>query len=627
MEPAIGFFSSFNARHLDAEQVAKSFVPSKKFNRLLAVQNSLLVGARGSGKTHMLKMLQPKALNAWDHMEAEAIREKIPYWGIFVPADEAWRQQIELAAAELDGNVQERFRLAVFSTHVERSLIDCFLQLTYDRPIHDRGFAKVTLATDVESEVCRTIAHSWKLRPRIHSLQGLRQALVDRAADLYECSESSLGLDDLLNDCQTQCIQAVLRAVNAFDSAIGRFEGRWCLLFDELEIAPPEVQKLLFRSLRSTDQKLMFKLALSPSTEASSVLNQVSGPSSGNDFEEISLYTDAKESAAFCQSLWEHLSRGTAAEHLPPTAVLRHSAFHEPDSSKPYGKGGRWQEASSRLAAKDPSYVAFLKEYGLDPKKLDLASPALKNSVVRKIGPVVGFRDFMLKADPAAIVSGRSKIRNDKSRPSKLYSGWEVLCLVTEGNPRWFTGIARSLLIDRQGSVSGRELSVEQQYEVLLSAARKFMAYVATIPSAAPSVANAGEGGLKTLVDQLVDAFRTEVLEGPFVLDPVLSFQVDEGISEDVKQAIFDGLYAGAFIPVGDIDRQFAFSRNLEGQRLRLTYLISPLMYLPLRTGKERKLSTLLRRSAQRLGVRQHGLRRKIRVQADPSRQVSLFNE
>jgi hypothetical protein len=70
VENASGFFSSFNARHLDAEQIAKTFVPSLRFTQLLALQNSLLVGARGSGKTHMLKMLQPKALNAWSHEDS-----------------------------------------------------------------------------------------------------------------------------------------------------------------------------------------------------------------------------------------------------------------------------------------------------------------------------------------------------------------------------------------------------------------------------------------------------------------------------------------------------------------------------------------------------------------------------
>ncbi len=619
----IGFFSGFNARHLGAEQVAKSFVPNKKFTQLLAIQNSLLVGPRGSGKTHMLKMLQPKALNAWTHSDADSVRSTITYWGVFVPADEAWRQQIEFAGEILTHEVQAQFRLAVFTTHVQRSFIDCCLQLTHDRPESDRAYAYAPLSTALEAEVCRDMAKSWQLSPRVHSLLGLRQALVDRAADLYECVDFPERLKSVLDVCQTQCVQAVLRAANAFDSAVQRYDGRWCLMFDELEIAPPEVQSLLFRSLRSTDQKLIFKLALSPSTEAANVFQKDAGPSSGNDFDEISLYSDLKESALFCSALWDQLAAGTPSEHLTPISILRHSPFHEPDSAKPYGPRGKWHEASKRLAIKDSSYTKLLSRYGLDPKRLGAAPPELKNSVVRKIGPLVGFRDFMLKPVSGGDATHRTVVRSDKSRPAQLYTGWEVLCLVTEGNPRWFTGIVKNLLLHRQSTTSGKELSPEVQYKVLLEASKKFMDYVATIPSTA-NIDGSGEGGLKALMSKLVQAFREEVLVKPFSLDPVLSFQVDDSISQGTQQAIFDGLYAGAFIPVSEIDRQFAFSRKLAGQRLRLTYLISPSEFLPLRTGKDRKLSTLLGRMNSTKGMPRAP--KLIHKAVDPS-QASLFNE
>jgi hypothetical protein len=618
VDNASGFFSSFNARHLDAEQVANTFVPSPRFTQLLGLQNSLLVGARGSGKTHMLKMLQPKALNAWKHPSADSIRSSIPYWGIFVPADEAWRQQVDAASESFSFELQDQFRLAVFTTHVERSLIDCFLQLTYDKSAIDHGFGRVEIQRNVEVEICKSLAQSWKLHLRIHSFIGVRQALVDRLASLYEALDDDDAAKGLLRECQRQPVQAVLQGTYAFDSAIGRFGGRWCLMFDELEIAPVEVQKLLFRSLRSTDQTLIFKLALSPSAEAASIFHENLGPSSGNDFDEISLYSDSKETQAFCEMLWERLARGTTAEFLKPSAVLGHSLFHEPESVNPYDKRGKWQISSTSLARKDPSYVSFLSQYNVDPYDLSIAPPNLRSSLIRKIGPMVGFRDFMFKFNAKS--SDVTK-RKDKTRPAQIYSGWEVLCLVTEGNPRWFTGIAKTLLISRENSVSKRELSKETQFECLITASRKFMDYVATIPRPSTEGLSSMEGGLKSLVDALVSKFRNEILHNDFVLDPVLSFQVDD-VSEDVKQAIIDGLYAGALIPVGDLERKFAFSKDLSGQRLRLTYLLSPLEVLPLRTGKSRHLSSLLEGSN---AIKQR--KKKNIIEFTPSIQPGLFNE
>jgi len=626
MERTVGFFSSFNARHLDAEQVAKAFVSSERFVQLLAVQHSVLIGPRGSGKTHMLKMLQPKALNSWDHKEAASIRAQIPYWGIFVPADEAWRQQINSFGADLEGETQARYTGAMFTTHVARSVLDCFLQLTRDRPAFDQDFARVVFSADEEAELCRTLAHSWKLSPRVHSLDGVRQALIDRLAALYEAADNATVLGSLLNNCQTRAIQAVVQAISAFDAAAKRYEGRWCLMFDELEIAPAEIQRSLFRSLRSTDQRLLFKLAMSPSTETASVFFEDLGPTAGNDFDEISLYADPKESAIFCEALWANLAKGSSVEHMPPTAVLRHSTFHVPDAAAPYSKTGRWQEASRSLALKDRSYVEFLQHYELNPNALEKASAALKDSVVRKIGPIVGFRDFMLKS--SRVPDSRPILRRDKTRPAALYSGWEAICLVSEGNPRWFTGIAKSLLINRQASTSGKELSREGQYRALLSAARKFGDYVATIPSLATGDGGSLEGGLKTLVNSLCEAFRNDVLLEPFVLDPVLSFEVDENTSLELRKAIFDGLYAGAFIPIGDGNREFKFTHELAGQKFRVTYLLAPLELLPLRSGKSRKLSTLLRQSTtvgQGGSLKRRPRVRRIQLSRDP--QPRLFNE
>lgn len=613
-----GFFASFNARHLDTVQVAQSFVPNSKFTQLVGLQHSLLVGARGSGKTHMLKMLQPKALNRWTHSSADSIRNAIPYFGVFIPADEAWRQQVEITSEAIPGELQNSYRMAVFTTHVQRSLVDCFIQLTRDRSNTQCSFGNVTLDANGESEICKTLAVSWKLTPRIHSFFGVRQALVDRLGDLYDAAENPQLTNALLALCQRQPVQAVLQGTGAFDTQIGRFEGRWCLMFDELEIAPIEIQKILFRSLRSTDQSILFKLALSPSAQAASVFREVLGPSVGNDFDEISLYSDSKETQVFCEALWDKLTIGTNAEHLKPTAVLSHSLFYEPDTANPYSKTGRWQAASTSLAKKDASYVKFLSRYGIDPNDLWSSAPNLKNTVIRKIGPIVGYRDHLYHFNPK---SQKVKIRNDKSKPATIYSGWEVLCLVTEGNPRWFTGIVRNLLIKRDSSVSKKELSKEAQYDSLLAASQKFMDYVSTIPSKTKLSSNISNNSLSQMIETLITRFRTELLEDDFSLDPVFSFQVDEG-NEDLWQSIIDGLYAGAFIPVGGLERKFAFSKDLSGQRLRLTYLLAPLKVLPLRAGKSRTLSTLLQQT-------QSILPRKNSRELDeaPDDQPSLFND
>lgn len=250
------------------------------------------------------------------------------------------------------------------------------------------------------------------------------RSLCGPLRSIWFCS----GGGRFIEKCQTQAIQSAIRGITAFDSSVNRYDGRWCLMFDELEIAPAQIQEVLFRSLRASDQRLIFKLALSPSTQAASVFRDALGPSEGNDFEEISLYSDPKESAIFCENLWQNWRWGRMQAIFSRMRYSDTRLFYGPESSSPYSKTGHWQKASTSLALKDPSYRSFMSHYGIDPNALALANPHQRDAVVRKIGPIVGFRDFMLKWDPKR---GATSVRHDKTKPAQLFSGWEVLCTVS----------------------------------------------------------------------------------------------------------------------------------------------------------------------------------------------------
>lgn len=585
------FFSTFNARHLDAEQVAETFVPSSKFRQMASPQHALLVGPRGSGKTHLLKMLQPKALASWDHPESDATRENLGFVGVFIPADEAWKQQIHCVAAEIEASLSLRFTETVFVAHFQRALVSTFLQLVHDRPQRDNGFQQKDISRGNEVELCRSLAHSWHLTPRVLSLLGIRQSLVDRMAALQEAAQHNHNqLTALLEISQSNLVACATQGIEAFNGISGQYQGRWGLLFDELEIAPDSVQRMLFSCLRSTDQRIIFKLAISPSASAANIFRSVFGPSAGNDFEEISLYADARDSQLFCESLWACLAskRGTTGNIPMPEAVLGHSVFHAPDQRTTYRNKGPWQSAFLELSKKDPTFLNLLNRKGVDPTQLDKAAPKTRSAVIRKIAPLVGFRNLLIDQGPSR--SGdRSTLKKGKLSPARIYSGWEALCLISEANPRWFTGIARQLLIDRSRGVSGIDITVEQQFKVIESASQKFQDYISTIPNKGLSTS----GSLSYLVNKLAAAFKRSVLEAPFVLDPVLSFEVPTECDAETQQAIIDGLYSGAFVPVGGVEGRSIFSQVL-GSRLRLTFLLAPLALLPLRSGKSRSLFNLI---------------------------------
>src|SRR4051812_36782514 len=88
-------FETFNARALSAEELAKGFIPSPQFGRVIRPSHTLVIGPRGSGKTSLLKMLQPRALAGWKGEEADEYRPLINDVGIYIPTGISWAEQLQ----------------------------------------------------------------------------------------------------------------------------------------------------------------------------------------------------------------------------------------------------------------------------------------------------------------------------------------------------------------------------------------------------------------------------------------------------------------------------------------------------------------------------------------------------
>lgn len=593
------FFGAYNARHINPEEVAHQFVPSTKFWELAALRNSLLIGPRGSGKTHLLKMLQPKALAAWDGEEAERARRDINYWGVFTPADINWKIQVDQKAEILGSQGAEQFSTAVFLSHFREAFVTCLLQLTRDRPRNDYGGAstRVELPKSTEISLCIALAQSWELSLGVPSLDGLKVALVDELTQLGRVQSYS-SFTPYMRRLVGMNLMGVARELSEnFISATGIYDARWALCFDELEIAPPVIQNDLFQYLRSTDQRFVFKLAISPSNDASGILNSVGAASANNDYDPIPLwFVDQKEREVFCGRLWDKLSAGTPAAHLAPHALLQRSRFQYANVENDHGRrryhgGDGWRADFVELERKDPSFADYLRKYGIRSDALDAVPRAKMNSVVRKIAPLVGFRNAYF-SDNHGQNSGHPIRRTLKRPPSDIFSGWEAVCTATEGNPRWFSGVASRLILRWRQSPSGKGLTREQQVQEIEISAKKFLAWINAIPVEADGDINS-HLSLYRLISALAKHFEQSALGRTFLADPILAFTVDERTPESIRQLVIVALNIGAVVIADDEDVNFLVASPV-GRTFRLVHLLAPVFCLPMRKGKSRNLSSIL---------------------------------
>lgn len=621
------FFGAYNARHINAEEVARQFVPSGKFWELISLRNSLLIGPRGSGKTHLLKMLQPKALASWDGEEANRARSKITYWGVFTPADINWKTQVEQKALGLPTDQQARFANAVFLSHFREAFISCLLQLTRDRPSvdHVSTSTRVELSRDKEVELCVALAEAWDLRLGIPSLDGLRLALVTELVHLGT-TDSLESLSPYMSKLTTQDVLGVAREVaEHFVSVTGLYSARWALCFDELEIAPVSIQQSLFQYLRSTDQRFVFKLAISPSNDASALLNQESTASAGNDYDAIPLwFTDQSEREQFCLRLWEKHSLGTRAATLSPQILLQRSRFQFANEEGSHGRrryheDSAWRKDFETLERIDRSFAQYLARHGINTSALGRTARDKMDSVVRKIAPIVGFRCAYMTNGRGDGVPVRKRL---KTAPPDVFSGWDAVCTATEGNPRWFSGVALRLLLKWSQSESGKALTREQQVHELEASASKFLAWIYSIPVEAAH-GGAPQLSLYELVNALAHHFEQEVLGQIFKSDPVASFTVDNDTPEEIQRLVLAALNIGAIVIVDDQNFNFTAASPV-GRRFRLVHLLAPHFNLPMRKGKARSLSSILGKQLGRLDrILSPDRKDEVKLRRD---QMGLFN-
>ncbi|CAJ0744385.1 hypothetical protein R16034_04405 [Ralstonia edaphis] len=624
------FFGAYNARHINPEEVARQFVPSGKFWELIALRNSLLIGPRGSGKTHLLKMLQPKALAAWQGEEADRARVNIDYWGVFTPADVNWKVQVDQKAESLGEESDGKFSKAVFLSHFREAFVACILQLTRDRPRVDNGEAstRVELSKEKEIALCIALAKSWGLSLGVPSLDGLKVSLVEELNQLGETKLQKQLSPYMVRLLGMNLLGVAREIAEQFIAITGLYSARWALCFDELEIAPQAIQQDLFRYLRSTDQRFIFKLAISPSNDASSLLNSEGAASAGNDYDAIPLwFTDQREREQFCLRLWDKHSAGTDAKHLPPYVLLQRSRFQYSNQESSHGRrryqgqmAGSWRSDFLELEKKDPSFAEYLRRNGVKAASLDATPREKMNSVVRKVAPLVGFRNAYLTSSRDS--SGVPIRKSLKRAPPDVFSGWEAICTATEGNPRWFSGIASRLLLRWRLSPSGKELTREQQTQELETSAKKFLAWINAIP-----VDKADEGAVQLislydLIKTLAKHFEQGALGRIFTADPVLAFTVDEGTPEPIQRLVMAALNIGAIVIFNDEDVNFTVASPV-GRTFRLVHLLAPHFNLPMRRGKARSLSKIL---AKQLGPLEHfALPAQAGDSREGSQQLGLF--
>lgn len=605
----------FNARDLAPREVASNFLAPPAFERLLSKVQCILEGPRGSGKTTLLRMLTPEAFSIWREVEPGPDMDFI---GVFVPADVRWAKQLTVRTDRLSNAVAKDALLhAVFSVALNLALVETIESCANLHSKFGSAHPAIFFSLDRASEarLVEALSYVWALDVPLPSFNGIRLALRKRQ---HELSAAAAQLADGRPLLEVQgefkyitstWLDNLVTAIESVNDVLNRPNQLWAILLDELEIVPPALLQTIVDALRSTSNKVRFKLALSP-TGSDLIPHGQSGSSSHfEDYRPVKLWYERKSDARdFASRLFAASLSRMLREPMAPEALAQElgaswtrtldEAEQEDDGDMESSMSDTPQMQKVRASAfktlydRDESFKLLLDDKKIDPRKPPDRDANPKGTLVRKITQLVLHRAHELER---YTIAGGAKRRGGQ-RNQRAYCGYPNLIDLTEGNPRWVLTLAESLVAAHR--TTGRPLSTQSVQSV---AVREFVEQMVAKLTVYPTKA-AASGRRWTpfdFVKALGNSIAAQLFEGPFKTDPAMSFEIDQAAIEQFGEYIRTAIDLGALVimrrggpaPLAS----GASAQTLVGSRVRLTYRLAPQFRLPLLYLKERTISAALR--------------------------------
>ena len=582
----------YNAKRLDNQQLAERFVMPIQFEVAAKDAHTIMLGPRGSGKTTMLRMLQPSAIQFYNKVAPFRLRISLSYTGIFIGVDNKYYGKIQSKSGALSKRqTAERLSKAAYSTQCYISIIQHMYEESKSAFYWNNGLevsyqwsiAKEKAFIETFRRIFEVTYDCFSFRSALEALRN-RSSLLSRyynrlASEIMQESELPEWVDD-------DPIAKIIELLQLFNDAIKKPERKWALLLDELELAPESITNSFIHSMRGADRRLLIKMTLSPSDLHTHISLTQDLPMPGNDYDTVSLtMPDDKSKQQFCDELWTKLIIGTKFSNLNLKSILGSGVLDHPTEFLYKNKHSVKNDSSfySYLLDKFPNFLNSKKP----PKKVS-------NEVVRKLSPIYVYRTVFQK--------GHSRTGSRSRKTLALtYTGYKSLITMTEGNPRWFYLFAGAILQElRENDLQGQlwqKAVIDQirQAQIIDTICRRIAYRFQYIPQAAPYRSDSPYN-LLDLIQELSKAIKQQFIAPFQFIDIINTFKISNN-DEHLYPLLRQGLQSGCLVQVvsrrDELDGTQIF-KSLNNQTLRLSYILAPIYGLPLRTGNSRTLKHYL---------------------------------
>jgi hypothetical protein len=590
-------FEIDNARNLTRDELVATFVPTQNFFRLLSAKNHIVLGARGSGKTALAKMLSHDHLAklTGDERVERAIASK-SFVGIYVPMRLEWVSALKNKPWQSEQDAEQFFQWKL-------NLSACLSFLLTLESCLQQYVKEPGARARAERELATKLGHAWdKPGTELRSLKQLREYLEDAEFEYQRLRLiNHVGARERLQpegssvfgaDAFGPLIRGITLAARVLDFPT---ECSWLLCLDEAEFLTVAHHRILNSYLRSYSGKLSFKITTMPYAHYTLSTNTEVPLDVGHDFEYVYIDQDPVLQA----SLNDEDNEGFANRIFNKRAKASGSKYHRLNLVELLGR-------SVLLDDVDPNpnqhTLSLVRKYG-NPQTIARAErlierPAdFKDQISRKLRGALFLRDVLEKQ------RGREEL--------DVYSGATMAIRCGDGNPRRLIRIFNSLLLkvnwaERAGRRRPLLLTAKEQTRILTAVSQSVLTRTQSEPELGPR--------LFKLLTAIGDFMAFQLSERLLGSDQISSIEIDSNVSDEEWAVVKRAVGLGLLYP--NINANNSDEMPERQGKFRLGYVLAPFFRILPRRGKSRPLSSVIRFSET---DRRHFI--------DDAEQASLFGD
>lgn len=570
-------FEILNARNLSLEEMVNTFVTTRAFWSLFTAKNQIILGARGSGKTALVKMVSHNHLSRLKSPKAHEIIRSKAFIGIYLPTNIEWVSGLKNKPWQSEEEKENEFqwRLNVSSClsfiNTARSCLDNYVEDRVEKAL-------------IEEDICKDLTSHWLDSDKeYNTFTKLQISLID-LQDHKKIQVSRLRINGKLRENEehvgvafhTDLFSPIRRGINLISKALNfPQETLWFICLDEAEFLEPMHHRILNSHMRSDSGNVLFKITTTPYVHHTLDTNTGSPVEEGHDFEYVYIDKDP---------ILKGMERDVGTYNFASKVFKKRDEsslkiFKDISLNKLLGPSLMLEKKRSFWEI-DSHEFKLLQKY---------SSETTIERAKRLLSDKIRFSDQISRKIHGALLL-REAVENLKGqRNLDIYSGDLMAVRCSDGNPRRLIRIFNSYLSKiRWNKLRKRDeyysIPPEEQTKIL-------NAFSSSILLRTKSETKVGRK-LFSFINKIGLYMKDRLYNYPLSTNQVTSINIDDKVSDEDWNLIKRAVDLGLLYP--NINFNHPDKLPVREGKFHLAYVLSPHFKLLPRRGRDVALATVL---------------------------------